>query len=479
MRSQSLTKSFSRSFSVAYRQGAGVVKEMSRRRQAEEGEVMVGEAAQYEHGAQAAAEVAEEVRTAVKEMVAFNLLPATVWSLVWSGHGYPTIQNIENLRAEPAFWTLGDAKMEHLLSDTSVQTAVEAGDGHFPGVRVPRAAGRLLSAAQLTAIFNESIMPASLQHSTRSGYFSYWKLVVTWGVAHGEVANLLPMSQDTLKAITQELLMVGCATGTIRNVWSAIEDRSRRFGYPPPLGVEGDFSRMARAVGSVRGEPSRLIFPVGTHHVRIMLELVGMTLTQRRDMLITVVGTVACLRVCEVANLQLCDGLWNHDGAWSSDYNGTMALRVYKRKQDQVRKGLYPRIGQAVTSRLRAFVDDLGLEVSDDCTKDRSPGARCRGCPPLFPRAVAATARNAKPAPVSRQQVTKAVINSLKMLDVDTKHFSGLSMRRGGISAGLSARVPEPILFLQSGHGSNCAARNYMLPRDPGILFETYNAFDI
>ena len=53
------------------------------------------------------------------------------------------------------------------------------------------------------------------------------------------------------------------------------------------------------------------------------------------------------------------------------------------------------------------------------------------------------------------------------MLEVDTKHFSGLSMRRGGISAGLVAGVPEPILFLQSGHGSNCAARNYMVPRNP------------
>jgi hypothetical protein len=75
--------------------------------------------------------------------------------------------------------------------------------------------------------------------------------------------------------------------------------------------------------------------------------------------------------------------------------------------------------------------------------------------------------------------VTKAVINSLKLLDVDTKYFSWITMRRGGISTGLAARVPEPILFLQSGHGSNCAARNYMVPRDPGVLFETYDAFGL
>ena len=291
-----------------------------------------------------------------------------------------------------------------------------------------------------------------------------------------EVERLLPMSMDTLKAITQELLMMGCATGTIRNVWSAIEDRSRRFGYSLPLRIEGDFSRMARAVGSVRGQPSRLIFPIGTHHVRDLLELAGLTLTQRRDVFITVVGTTACLRVGEVSNIQICDCKFGHDAAWSPVYQGTMALRVYKRKQDQVRKGLYPRIGRAVTTRLEAFVEELGLEVSDECTKDRSPGARCRSCPPLFPRTVTG---GPSPKPVSRQQVTKAVINSLKLLDVDTKHFSGLSMRRGGISAGLAARVPEPILFLQSGHGSNCAARSYMVPRDPSVLFETYNAFGL
>ena len=141
-----------------------------------------------------------------------------------------------------------------------------------------------------------------------------------------------------------------------------------------------------------------------------------------------------------------------------------------------MRKGLYPRIGRAITSRLEAYVEELGLEVSDECTKDQSPGARCRVCPPLFPSTVAG---GVSTKPVSRQQVTKAVTDSLKMLNVDTKHFNGLSMRRGGISAGLAARVPEPILFLQSGHGSNCAARNYMVPRDPGILFETYDAFGL
>ena len=153
-----------------------------------------------------------------------------------------------------------------------------------------------------------------------------------------------------------------------------------------------------------------------------------------------------------------------------------MAVGIYKRKQDQIRKGLYHRVGTAGANRLRALVEELGLEISDDCSKERAPGARCRTCPPIFPRADYGTEHS---RPVSRQQATNAVLNSFRMLEVDTTYFSGLSMRRGGISAALVARVPEPILFLQSGHGSNNAARNYMVPRNPHILFETYNAFGI
>lgn len=447
-----------------------------RRGQAAAGEVSQGRAASYEHGEGAAAEVAADLFDGIKEMVVTNLMPSTVWALEFTQHAFPTISNVGILAAEAQFWRLGDERMRHVLEDISHQTPVERGDGHLPAVRAKGKTGRLSSAKELAAIFDECVMPAHLAHRTRESYQSYWKCVITWAIAHGETESILPMSQTTLKAITQELMMIGCATGTIRNVWSAIEDRHRRFGYALPLGMQGDFTRMSKAVASVQGQPSRLIFPVGTHHVRALLELAGLTDTQTRDMLMCVLGTVCCLRVSEVSQLQMCDLMWSHDAAWHPQYNNTLAVRVYKRKQDQARKGLYPRVGEGVAVRLRSFAERMDLEETEECTKKRSPGARCRSCPPVFPH-ITAGARTAKP--VSRQQVTRAVINSLKLIGVDPTHYSGLSMRRGGISAALVARVPEPILFLQSGHGSNCAARNYMVPRDPHILYETYLAFGL
>jgi len=446
------------------------------RGQAAVGEVSQGQAASYEHGEGAAAEVAADLYDGIKDMVATNLMPSTVWALRFTQHAFPTIENVDILAAEAQFWRLGDERMRHILEDISRQTPVERGDGHLPAVRAKGKKGRLSSAQELAAIFDECVMPACLAHRTREGYQSYWKCVITWAIAHEEVASILPMTQTTLKAITQEMMMIGCATGTIRNVWSAVEDRHRRFGYALPLGMQGDFTRMSKAVASVQGQPSRLIFPVGVHHVKALLELAGLTDTQTRDMLVCVLGTVCCLRVGEVAQLQVCDLRWSHDAAWHPRYNNTLAVGVYKRKQDQARKGLFPRAGEAVATRLRSFVERMGLEKEDECSKKRSPGARCRSCPPVFPH-ITAGARTAKP--MSRQQVTRAVTNSLQLIGVDTTHFSGLSMRRGGISAALVARVPEPILFLQSGHGSNCAARNYMVPRDPHVLFETYLAFGL
>jgi hypothetical protein len=68
-----------------------------------------------------------------------------------------------------------------------------------------------------------------------------------------------------------------------------------------------NFSRYSKAVAPVKGMPSRLIFPAGVHHVQQMLDLVGLTISQRRDMLMCALGTVMCMRVNEVDQLQICD----------------------------------------------------------------------------------------------------------------------------------------------------------------------------
>lgn len=89
-------------------------------------------------------------------------------------------------------------------------------------------------------------------------------------------------------------MMTGCAMGTTSNVWSAIEDHHRRVGYAHPLGMQGAFTRMTKAVALVQGQPSRLIFPA-RELCKLSWNSRGLLILKTRDMLICVLGTVGCL----------------------------------------------------------------------------------------------------------------------------------------------------------------------------------------
>eukprot|EP00291_Cryptomonas_curvata_P030994 CAMPEP_0172213142 /NCGR_PEP_ID=MMETSP1050-20130122/37422_1 /TAXON_ID=233186 /ORGANISM="Cryptomonas curvata, Strain CCAP979/52" /LENGTH=98 /DNA_ID=CAMNT_0012893929 /DNA_START=838 /DNA_END=1135 /DNA_ORIENTATION=+ len=80
---------------------------------------------------------------------------------------------------------------------------------------------------------------------------------------------------------------------------------------------------------------------------------------------------------------------------------------------------------------------------------------------------------------VSRQQVTNGVVKSLQLIGVDTTHFSGMSMRIGGLSAPFSARIPREVMHLQSGHEDKSAMEGYMRPEDPSVWYDSFAAFKL
>jgi hypothetical protein len=137
--------------------------------------------------------------------------------------------------------------------------------------------------------------------------------------------------------------MVGCAAGMIKNVWCSISDRHRRFGHNAPLAAAGDFKRLYKAVAAVKGAHSKLLFPIGIHHLRRLLDLIGLTEYQARDVLVCATGMALCCRVVEVTDFQICDMLWELDAEYDASYAGTLAVHIYRRKQDTEHKGLYPR----------------------------------------------------------------------------------------------------------------------------------------
>ena len=69
------------------------------------------------------------------------------------------------------------------------------------------------------------------------------------------------------------------------------------------------------------------------------------------------------------------------------------------------------------------------------------------------------------------------VISALRMINVDTSSFSGVSCRMGGLTIATEAGVPENIMRMQSGLAQDRAARRYVRLTDPDRLYDTWRAF--
>lgn len=225
------------------------------------------------------------------------------------------------------------------------------------------------------------------------------------------------------------------------------------------------------------GTPSRLRFPIGTHHLRKMMALTGMSRLERRAVLIVCVGTACISRVDELSQLQLCDLLWNHDAAYHDSLRATLAIRIIRRKQDCHRFGLYVRVPAGVlVEMLRAFVRDMGLLLDPRCTKSSIRGARCPYCDPVWPKTVVGRTRSSGAGQLegmSRQQISSTVKVALESIGVDARHYSGISIRRGGVTVAVQAKIHPAILHLQSGHGTATSSTGYVDPLDPRELYQT------
>ena len=92
-------------------------------------------------------------------------------------------------------------------------------------------------------------------------------------MAHGIIDRLLPMALDNLEALIMKLMILGMATNSVKNMMACIQARHRMFGLAPPILQAKLVARIFKAVASTTGAPSRLRFPIGTHHLRQILAL--------------------------------------------------------------------------------------------------------------------------------------------------------------------------------------------------------------
>ena len=401
----------------------------------------------------------------------------------WRQTTAPCLEDINVLRNTPLLDSIPSGT-KLILSNDSSPTVLEHADGQWRAALNRICHTHLCPIQELAQGFATHVLPAQRASSTRTKNWRYWSTVVTWAIAHGALPLIMPMSQIVLMALTFEFLHLGCGPHLLHAIWSAIATRHRVHHLPSPLHDALSLGRLMRTVGSLTGVPRQLKFPIQKSHIRAILLLPIASLCLLRDVLITALSTICCLRTAETIQLQVCDVWFDLDVARDIAYLGTLALNVRKRKQDQIRRGHHPRCGRSldprldIVFRLQRFLTLANLHVLPGCTKRRMPAAICPVCPPLFPK----TTRGGTQITTSaspRDTVTKAIRRCLTAVRADTTHFSGISARKGGLTTAIEAGVPEHILFMQSGHGQQKAARAYMHLQSPDHLFDTWQAFGL
>ena len=117
-----------------------------------------------------------------------------------------------------------------------------------------------------------------------------------------------------------------------------------------------------------------------------------------------------------------------------------------------------------------------GTSPRPGCAKTARPHARCPVCAPLFPVCLPCGA--ARPAAASPSAFSDMVLKALRRAGADTRDFSGVCARRGCISTAIEAGVPEPVLWLQSGHAQSNSARTYIKLSKPDLICATWATFD-
>ena len=367
------------------------------------------------------------------------------------------------------------------------------------------------SVADSAAAFNLHVRPLERAEKTRFKYQTHRLSVLTWAVWKDVLPLLLPMSDDFLRAYIWDCLAFGASLPVLKHAIDAIKAWHSRLGMRCPASGHGDYRRLTTSLSRFQGQPQRIKFPIHASVVRRLLLLpvpvhppcggvkppfgrgahsrcpVCWTfLHQWFDCLAGAILTMICGRCKEGGMLQVCD-VWRRfdERAGYAELAGGSAFNIKIRKNDPFRRGHQPRIGVAADPQLDALaqldaaLDLLGLAQRPGCSKAREPGSPCPVCPPLFPRRI----NRGQDFDLSRcatsEEMSAMIVRGLGHVGLDTSLFSGISARKGGLSTAIEAGVPEAILWMQSGHAQDLAARRYVALQSPALLYRTWEAFGL
>ena len=428
----------------------------------------------------------DSLRQFLRAEVVLAVGPARASDLDWSDCQLPTLKDVADLRL---LFQGSPASINSLFGDRSVPTLFEESDGNWEEVAAQLALPRRAPVQVLSDLFSSSVLPSAADADTRRKHWRCWRGILTWAVARRCTSRVLPMEKPVLQGLLMDLLSLGRSSSTIQGYLDSIQARHRSNDLQSPLWGSTNYHALCRCLKRFQGRQVPYKYPIHRSLVVKVLSYDAQTLARRRDCLAMALSTICCLRPSEGARLQACDVLFDFDVASGRrGYRGTAAINVMSRKNDQDRKGHHPRVGRSKSNeldlvhQLRRFMIEAGTEPRPDCQKRQRLHARCPVCPPLFP--LSSRGKDWHAVMTNRQPTPKAfsemVLRALGYAGCDVRAFSGVCARRGGLSTAIEAGVPEPILWLQSGHAQlRSAARTYLRLRNPKLLFATWRAFDL
>ena len=330
-------------------------------------------------------------------------------------------------------------------------------------------------------LFKSQVLPSTQAVLTRKGHFGAWRAFVTFLLIEGVLHMAMPVTETAIQGFFMHLILTGYSGGRLGAFVEAIIDR--HYLYNIELGVPAERIRWwASAAKKGLGLPAGEKYPILASHVKLILLLPRLTIKATRDAAMFCVGTVCALRAAEITRLDVCDLLWDIDGP------GTLALLLWYRKNDGLKKGLFPRIGPSNDPRLsiimllKQYLRMAGLTKSEMCTKERWRRSPCQACGKLFRNKTMygqqVMKTNDDKHCVAANTLCKVVFEQLKHIGIDTAMYSSVSMRKGGISKALAANVPGDLHNLQSGHRST-SWQNYASTVNRKQLYLFHKSFGL
>ena len=127
------------------------------------------------------------------------------------------------------------------------------------------------SVAASVAAFNRHVLPMERAHRTRGKYLTHRRTVLTWAVWKGVLPQLLPMSDDLLRAFLWDALAFETSLAVLRQAINAILAWHERLHLAPPLSGKRSHKRLLHSLSRFQGVPRRQIFPIYTGAVKRLL----------------------------------------------------------------------------------------------------------------------------------------------------------------------------------------------------------------